>query len=287
MMTRAQLMIDRIDTALGRWAEPYAWRRWGFEFLRFGVKQAWACLFGAAMLALIAGTYLFYPDNAPLARYDFLVLAAIGLQVLLLLTGLESWEEARVILAFHIAGTMMEIFKTAAGSWVYPEESLLRIGGVPLFSGFMYAAVGSYIVRAWRLFRFRFTHYPSFWLTAATAIAAYVNFFSHHFVWDMRWLLFAITGLIYARTWIIFEPWRTPRRMPLLLGFFLVSVFIWFAENISTFAMIWRYPDQAEGWRVVPFAKLGSWYLLMTLSFVLASALRFGHLGRADKTELS
>jgi uncharacterized membrane protein YoaT (DUF817 family) len=34
---------------------------------------------------------------------------------------------------------------------VYPEPSLLRIGGVPLFSGFMYAAVGSYIARVWRI----------------------------------------------------------------------------------------------------------------------------------------
>ena len=37
----------------------------------------------------------------------------------------------------------MEVFKTEAGSWTYPEDNLLRIGGVPLFSGFMYAAVGS------------------------------------------------------------------------------------------------------------------------------------------------
>jgi len=52
------------------------------------------------------------------------------------------------------------LFKTSAGSWLYPEPSLLRIGGVPLFSGFMYAAVGSYIARVWRICDFRFTHYP-------------------------------------------------------------------------------------------------------------------------------
>ena len=64
--------------------------------------------------------------------------------------------EAKVILMFHAVGTVMEIFKTSAGSWIYPEANLLRIGGVPLFTGFMYAAVGSYLARVWRLFDFRF-----------------------------------------------------------------------------------------------------------------------------------
>src|SRR3712207_6887532 len=51
--------------------------------------------------------------------------------------------------------TIMEVHKTAIGSWAYPEASLFRIGGVPLFTGFMYAAVGSYLARVWRLFDFR------------------------------------------------------------------------------------------------------------------------------------
>lgn len=52
--------------------------------------------------------------------------------------GVGGW----VITIFHVVGTAMEVFKTHAGSWVYPEENFFRIGGVPLFSGFMYAAVG-------------------------------------------------------------------------------------------------------------------------------------------------
>ena len=59
-----------------------------------------------------------------------------------------------------LVGTVMEMFKTGVGSWIYPEPSFFRIGGVPLFSGFMYAAVGSYIARAWRLFDFQL-HAPS------------------------------------------------------------------------------------------------------------------------------
>ena len=103
-----------------------------YEFVRFGVKQAWACLFGALMLALIVATKLWYPHAAPLARYDLLVLGAAAIQAALIGFKLETWEEVRVILIFHVAGTVMELFKTSVGSWIYPEPSLLRIAGVPL-----------------------------------------------------------------------------------------------------------------------------------------------------------
>src|SRR5437762_5298978 len=49
-----------------------------YEFVRFGIKQAWACLFAAIMLALLVATSLWYPHGAPLARYDFLFLAALA-----------------------------------------------------------------------------------------------------------------------------------------------------------------------------------------------------------------
>lgn len=247
------------------------WKSWVYEFLLFGFKQGWACLFGALMLVLLLGTHLFYPVGAPIARYDFLTLAAIAIQAGMLAFRLESWAEARVILAFHVVGTVMELFKTSAGSWVYPEAGVLHIGAVPLFSGFMYAAVGSYIARIWRIFRFRFTHYPPRWTTIALAVAIYVNFFAHHWLPDIRIGLFAITALLFWRTRIHFTPFRRERWMPLLIGWFLVAVFIWFAENIGTFAHAWSYPNQRHGWAIVGPAKLGAWYLLMIISFVLVS----------------
>ena len=244
---------------------------WTYEFALFGFKQGWACLFGALMLALLVATHLFYPDGAALARYDFLTLAALAIQIGMLAFRLETWEEAKVILAFHIVGTVMELFKTAHGSWIYPEASVLRIGDVPLFSGFMYAAVGSYIARVWRIFDFRFSTYPPRWATWLLAVAIYVNFFAHHWLPDTRLLLFAALFVLFARTRIWFTVWRTPRWMPLLLGWFLVALFIWFAENLGTFARAWTYPDQAAGWSMVSPAKLGAWYLLMYISFVLVS----------------
>ena len=61
--------------------------------------------------------------------------------------------------------------------------------------------------------------------------------------------------------------------MPLLLGFFLVALFIWFGENLGTLAQAWIYPSQRHGWAYVTPMKLGAWYLLMYLSFVLVSLI--------------
>lgn len=268
--------LDRfigIERQIGDAAARRPATRLGYEVVRFGLKQAWACLFGALMLALILATYWLYPKGAALARYDFLVLAALALQVLMLVFKLETWEEAKVIAAFHLVGTAMELFKVANGSWIYPEASLLRIGGVPLFSGFMYAAVGSYLARVWRLFDFRFERHPPLWALGAVAVAIYVNFFAHHYLWDARLLLFAAVGLLFARCWIHYRAWQEHRRMPLLVGFVLVAVFIWLAENIGTFAAAWTYPAQRHGWQLVSFAKLGSWFLLMIISYALVAAL--------------
>jgi uncharacterized membrane protein YoaT (DUF817 family) len=263
-----------LDRQWGQWALRKGKLTAGlYEFLRFGIKQGWACLFGGAMLALLLGTHLAYPTQAWLARYDFLTLAVLGIQLLLIRLGLETRQEAAVIFLFHLVGTVMEIFKTGMGSWIYPESSVLRIAGVPLFTGFMYACVGSYIARAWRLFDFRFTHHPPLWATGLLALAIYINFFTHHFVADLRAGLFAIAAILFGPAWVHFRVWRAYRRMPLLLGLVLVTLFIWFAENIGTFARAWVYPSQTHGWTPVSPMKLGAWFLLMLISYVLVSAV--------------
>jgi len=249
-------------------------RGWFLEFLVFGFKQGWACLFGGLMLALLLGTHLFWPADAPLHRYDAITIGAVLIQLAMLAFRLETPKEAIVILIFHVVGTVMELFKTASGSWQYPEASLLHIGAVPLFSGFMYAAVGSYIARVWRIFDFRYTRYPPAWTSYVLAAAIYVNFFAHHWLPDIRWLLFAATALLFWRCQVWFRPLHVHRRMPLLVGWALVALFIWFAENIGTFARAWTYPSQQDGWHMVGIEKLGSWYLLMIISFVLVSLVQ-------------
>jgi uncharacterized membrane protein YoaT (DUF817 family) len=259
------------EARIGAWAERRRATLVLYEFVRFGIKQGWACLFGALMLALLIATHFLYPRGAWLPRYDFLVLAAVFLQAAMLACRLETWEEAKVIFVFHAVGTAMEVFKTAVGSWIYPEPSLLRLGGVPLFTGFMYAAIGSYIARCWRLFDFRFTHHPPLWALGLLAAGIYVNFFAHHYVWDARVALFALTALLLGRSWVHFKVWRAHRRMPLLLGFALVALFVWLAENIGTFAAAWVYPHQRHAWELVSPAKLGAWFLLVIISYALVA----------------
>ena len=241
------------------------------EFLAFGLKQAYACIFGGLLLGLILLTRYLYPADAVLSRYDFLFLCALGFQITLLATRLETLDEARIILIFHVVGTLMEVFKTSVGSWTYPEDSLLRLGDVPLFTGFMYASVGSYLARVARVFDFAYTGYPPLWATLLFALAVYVNFYSHHFMTDLRIGLFGVLFVLYGRTQVHYSVYRYRHKMPLVFGFFLVALFIWIAENIGTFARAWQYPGQAGDWSLVPLAKLNAWVLLMIVSFVLVT----------------
>ncbi len=242
-----------------------------WEFFLFGFKQAWACLFGALPLTLILPARWFWPHHAWLARYDFLFLAALTIQVLLLVLRMETVREAKIILVFHVIGTLMEWFKTSAGSWSYPESSFFRIGHVPLFSGFMYASVGSFLARIHRILDMRYTQFPNRIATLILAFLIYANFFTHHFLPDIRIALFVFVAVAFGRTWVYYKPYRTFRRMPLLLGFLLVALFIWGAENIGTFAAVWVYPNQRDGWQLVSFGKFGSWLLLMIISFILVT----------------
>ena len=268
------------EERIGSWAERRTATAFGYEFLRFGIKQAWACLFGGIMVALIVATHLWYPRGATLARYDFLFLAAVAVQVGMLAFRLETLDEAKVIVIYHVVGTIMEVFKTGVGSWIYPEASLFRVAGVPLFSGFMYGSIGSYLARAWRLFDFRFTGHPPLWSVHLLAVAVYVNFYAHHYIVDWRPVLFAAAALLFGRTWIHYRIWRTYQRMPLLVGLFLVALFIWIAENLGTLTKTWLYPHQMSGWSAVSFGKLGSWFLLLLISYALVAAVN-----RVDQIE--
>ena len=227
-------------------------------------KQCSAVLFGASILALLIATSAIWRPDWAIARYDFLVVAAVAIQVLFLALRLETLDEARVILFFHVTGMIMEIFKVSAGSWSYPEPGILKVADVPLFTGFMYASVGSYFSRSLRLFHARFERYPAEWLGWVLALAIYVNFYSHHFIWDLRYPLMAGTLLIFGRTMILGRNGRRGFRFP-LVGLVLFATFLLFvAENVGTHTGTWTY---GQGTRVA-LAKAGSWYLLLYVAFV-------------------
>src|SRR5690242_1110498 len=74
----------------------------GGGLLAFGVKQAWAALFGGLMLAGIIFTH--YVDLPWLARYDWLFLWAIAIQLCMLFSKLEKPHEVFTIVLFHLVG---------------------------------------------------------------------------------------------------------------------------------------------------------------------------------------
>jgi uncharacterized membrane protein YoaT (DUF817 family) len=245
---------------------------WGLgEFIWFGLKMAWASLFGGLFLAALIITSLWWPENFALSRYDGLFLMAVFIQIIMLATGLETIEELKVIGLYHLIGTAMEIFKVHMGSWQYPDEALIVVAGVPLFTGFMYGSVGSFIARALRIFDMRFAPYPPMWTTLVLILLIYINFFTHHFGPDIRIGLFLVIGFLFFRTMIHYQIDKLYRRMPFLIAWILSAFFLWIAENVGTLTKTWTYPDQEAGWKMVGFAKMGSWALLLVISFVLVT----------------
>lgn len=249
-------------------------KRFVAEFFFFGVKEARACLF--------AGLFFFSVFLVPrdgivgIPRYDVLLLIALAIQALMVVGGLESFDELKAICLFHLVGFALEVFKTssAIGSWSYPDPAYSKLFGVPLFSGFMYAAVGSYMIQAWRLFDLRVRHHPPYWMGALVAILIYTNFFTHHFIGDYRWYIAAIALGLYARATVVFRPLDRDRRMPLLVSFLLIGFFIWLAENLSTFFGVWKYPNQLGAWSAVHLGKWSSWSMLVIMTFTIVAGLK-------------
>ncbi len=245
------------------------------EFILFGIKEARACIFAGSFFAL-----LFFSSHIPLfglPRYDFLFLAAIALQVILYFTKIETWDEAKTIFLFHLVGLCLELFKThpSVGSWSYPEEAFFKVAAVPLFSGFMYAAVGSYIAQAWRILDMELSNFPPYVWSVILGAAIYINFFTNHFVYDIRYILIPLIFTLYWKTRVHFTVVSGVRRwMPLNLGFVLTAFFIWVAENISTFLGAWQYPDQVHVWNVVSMNKITSWFLMVIISFIIVAYLK-------------
>ena len=249
-------------------------KRFILEFWFFGIINTRSCLFAGFFFL----TLFLVPAKGILGlpRYDVLLAFAVTFQALLVWSKLETWDELKAICVFHLVGFMMELFKTSASiaSWQYPDEAYTKLWGVPLFTGFMYAAVGSYIIQSWRFFKVRIEHYPPYWMATLVALAIYINFFSHHYLDDYRWYLAAFIFGLYARSMVFYTPLDKERRMPLLLAFMLIGFFIWLAENFGTFFGVWQYPNQIGAWSMVHAGKWGAWSLLVIVTFTIVVHLK-------------
>src|SRR5690606_4473501 len=134
--------------------------------------------FGAFLLSIFLLTELV--TIPVISRYDFIFLAAVGFQLCALTFRFERPREFAVIIIFHLLATGMELFKThpAIGSWTYPgvETAVFALATVPLFTGFLYSAVGSYISRAFMFLNLSYERFPAYYHLWILAILIYLNF---------------------------------------------------------------------------------------------------------------
>ena len=249
-------------------------RQFSYEFLVFGLKQARAAIFaGSFFLLLFLSNHI---SLFGLARYDFLFISAVLIQVVLYLSKMETRDEVKVIFLFHIIGLVLELYKTSpgVGSWSYPEDGFFKIATVPLYSGFMYAAVGSYISQAWKIFKLDLRNYHRYFVSVILCALIYINFFTNHFIYDFRIFLIIAVFALFWKTRVYFTVTGRPRWMHLNIAFILIAFFIWIAENISTYLGAWQYPDQVHAWTVVSTHKVTSWFLMVIISFIIVAYLK-------------
>src|SRR5215210_7351771 len=189
------------------------------QLLRFAWLEAQCCLFA---VLFFLGLTLVRVVPLPVDPADALLAWCLTVTLVLWLVRWETGREVAVIFGFHLVGLALELFKVRQGSWSYPDTGHASIGGVPLYSGFMYAAVGSYVCQAWRRFDLRITGYRPR-ATAGVAGLVYLNFFTSHVIWDVRLPL--ALGLLFVtrRTWVHVTVGRRAYAMPLALSFGLIG----------------------------------------------------------------
>ena len=238
--------------------------------LTFTRLQLLSAVFGISVFVILAATEAW----SPIPRYDFILVLCLGVQWCMLRSGVETFKELKVISLFHILGLALEIWKVHHGSWSYPDEGYLRIAGVPIYSGFMYASVASYICQAWKRFDLEMKPLPPPWLAIGLAATAYLNFFANTHLLDIRWWIIGAVMSAYASTWCGFTVDGRRYRLPLNLAFVFIALFIYLGENIGTLLGAWQYPNQSNGWVIVHAGKISSWYLLIIVSYAIVAWLK-------------
>jgi len=242
------------------------------DFFYFGYYQALSCIFPVVIFTTLAVLKVFSIPG--MHRYDVILLICLTTQYLMRKYKLETTDELKIISVFHVIGLLLEIFKVHIGSWSYPEEAWTKVYGVPLYSGFMYASVASYICQTWNRFHLKMNNWPKYIYTLPLGVMIYLNFFTHHFILDLRWILTILLCIIFTQTYVQFTVRNNIYRMPLLFVFFCIGIFIWIAENMATFLGAWQYPNQHDSWRPVASSKISSWVLLVVISIMIIAQFK-------------
>ncbi|HEY9006554.1 MAG TPA: DUF817 domain-containing protein [Ohtaekwangia sp.] len=267
--------LKHLHLTLENWLTPHGaesrFMSFAKQFIWFGYLQAISCVFPVLIflsLALSSALHLGIP------RYDLLLIVCILAQVIMYKTGLETRDEVLVITMFHLLGLIMELHKVYHGSWSYPDQAYTKVFGVPLYSGFMYASVGSYICQAWRNLRLDTVHWPKTIYAVAIGAAIYLNFFTNAFITDLRFYITVMLIIIFWRTKFSFRLHDKVYYISALLSFVIIGFFIWLAENIATFFGAWKYAYQHKGWQMVTWHKITSWSLLVIVSIIIVGQLK-------------
>ncbi len=242
------------------------------QLLHFAGRQALSCLFPILLFLTFALTQRVAVPG--LHRYDVILLVCLAVQAGMYKMGLETKDELKVIAVFHLAGLGLELFKTQGHCWAYPEPAWTKLAGVPLYSGFMYASVASYLCQAWRRLDVHLHCWPRAWVAALLAGTIYLNFFTERWLPDARWLLTALVLLVFRRTMAGFSVRGVSYILPMPVAFGLIGFFLWVAENIATFFGAWQYPNQHGLWHPVSLAKMSSWSLLVIFSFLTVAQMK-------------
>jgi uncharacterized membrane protein YoaT (DUF817 family) len=244
----------------------------GLQLVDFTIRQIKCCVFPFGVIAALAFTKVVEVPGLP--RYDLMLILCLFMQWGMVAFRLETKDELKVVGLFHILGLALELHKTQMGSWSYPEAAYSKIGDVPLYSGFMYASVASYICQAWRRLDLSFDRMPPAWASWGLALVGYANFFMRGILPDLRWPIIALVFLAFWPTRVGYNVSGLRRHMPLGLSFVLIGGALWTAENIATYFGAWQYPNQRNGWDFVEASKGTSWFLLVIVSFLLVVRLK-------------
>lgn len=186
-----------------------------------------------------------------------------------LLSGLQHWFISIIIISlwvtfvkinvlqtpqigdfiFILCGIGLECFKLSHSNWSYTAALF------PSYVPFLYAAVASYAREARSSWRLECWHRPNAWKWLA--LAMYINFFTLHYIPDIRW------GLFLA---VILVCFKTPKTLLFLLG---SATLLWIAENLGTYIGAWKYPNQHKVWELVEFSKWFSWLFFFATCFAI------------------
>ena len=233
-------------------------------FADFFLDEVRSSIFALGLFLGLALSHL----PLPLARYDFLLLWCLGLQAWTIRSGRERGREIVIVAAFHLLGLGLEAYKVRHGSWSYPEPALTKVLAVPLYSGFMYASVASYMLQAKRVMRLELAGMPSRWVLVVGLVAVYANFLMARLFGDVRWWIVLLLVAALWRARAVFDYGAGRVRMPVILALALIGGFVFLAENLCTALGAWVYPHQASGWRPVKAGKIVSWILMSTVAFL-------------------